>query len=223
MADALEAGSVTVSKGEFAAICGVSAGRVSQWISEKKITPEALDGEGPRARVKVQIAQAQLRSRLDVGQRFGNGLKTRLRAPLARAAAEAAPTQAPPQEVEAPAFDSVDERIKREKLAEIERRNREQARKELAARGEYVRADDVKVGYDQVATGMINVFEGALTNLATAVAARFEVPQRDVLHLLRGEFRKVRVDAAQAARKAGETLPAVIEDDPEARAGSLAA
>lgn len=219
MADAQGAESLTVPKGEFAAICGVTAGRVSQWISEGKITAEALEGEGPRAKVRVQVAQAQLRSRLDVGQRFGNGLKTRLRAPLARPAESVATaTQAPPQDPDLPAADNVDERIKREKLAEIERRNREQARKELAARGEYVRADDVKAGFDQVASGMINVFEGALGDLALAVAARFEVPQRDVLHLLRGEFRKVRANAAQAARKAGETLPAVIEDDPEARA-----
>jgi DNA-binding transcriptional regulator YdaS (Cro superfamily) len=215
LTDAQGAGAETVSKGEFAALCGVSPGRVSQWISEGKMTEEALDGQGPRARVRVDIAQAQLRSRIDVGQRFGNGLKTRLRAPLARHPNEpAGATQAPM----APLVDTIEEQIKREKLREIEFKNREALKKELASRGEYVRTIDVRVGYDQVAMGMVNVFEGALTDFAQAVAARFEVPQRDVLHLLRGEFRKVRASAAQAARRAGSELPAAIEDEASASA-----
>lgn len=209
MTDAQGAGSETVSKGVFAGLCNVSPGRVSQWISEGKLTADALEGEGPRAKVRVAIAQAQLRRHLDVGQRFGNGLKTRLRAPLAPAAANE-PAGAPPILI-----DTVEEQIKREKLREIEYRNRENLKKELASRGEYVRTADVRVGYDQVASGMVNVFEGALTDFAQAIAARFEVPQRDVLHLLRGEFRKVRASAAQAARRAGSELPAQIEDDVE--------
>lgn len=208
MTDAQGAGSETVSKGVFAGICGVSAGRVSQWISEGKITDDALDGEGPRAKIRVAVAQAQLRARMDVGQRFGNGLKTRLRAPLARPANE--PAGAAP----VPLVDTVEEQIKREKLREIEFKNREALKKELASRGEYVRTIDVRVGYDQVAMGMVNVFEGALTDFSQAIAARFEVPQRDVLHLLRGEFRKVRAAAAQTARRAGSELPATIEDTP---------
>lgn len=206
MTDAQGAGSQTVSKGEFAGLCNVSPGRVSQWISEGKLTADALEGEGPRAKVRVAIAQAQLRRHLDIGQRFGNGLKTRLRAPLAPTAANE-PAGAPPTLI-----DTVEEQIKREKLREIEYRNRENLKKELASRGEYVRTADVRVGYDQVASGMVNVFEGALTDFAQAIAARFEVPQRDVLHLLRGEFRKVRASAAQAARRAGSELPAQIED-----------
>jgi len=207
--DAQGAGAETVSKGEFAGICGVSPGRVSQWISEGKLTEEALDGQGPRAKIKVHIAQAQLRSRIDVGQRFGNGLKTRLRAPLARPANEPAGAT----QVTVTPVDTVEEQIKREKLREMEFKNREALKKELASRGEYVRTIDVRVGYDQVAMGMVTVFEGALTDFAQAIAARFEVPQRDVLHLLRGEFRKVRASAAQAARRAGSELPGAIEDE----------
>ncbi len=203
MTDAQGAGSETVSKGEFAGLCGVTPGRVSQWISEGKMTAEALEGQGPRAKVRVAVAQAQLRRHLDIGQRLGNGLKTRLRAPLANESAGAPPVL----------VDTVEEQIKREKLREMEFRNREALKKELAGRGEYVRAIDVRVGYDQVAMGLVNVFEGALTDIAQAVAAKFEVPQRDVLHLLRGEFRKVRASAAQTARRAGSELPATIEDD----------
>jgi hypothetical protein len=42
-----------------------------------------------------------------------------------------------------------------------------------------------------IATKMMAVMEGSLAELATAVSAKFEIPQRDVLPLLRSEFRKV--------------------------------
>jgi len=207
MTAAQGADGVTEPKSAFAARCNVTPGRVSQWISEGKITADALEGEGPRAKVRVDVALAQLNARIDVGQRFGNGLKTRLRAPLAptKPAAQSEVT------IE-PVDDGIDGQIKRAKLSEIEFRNREAAKKELASRGDYVRTQDVRSGYDQVAVGMVNVFEGALTDFAQAIAAEFQVPQRDVLHLLRREFRKVRETAAQSARRSAADLPGVVED-----------
>lgn len=197
------------TKSAFAARCNVTPGRVSQWISEKKITAEALDGEGPKAKVRIVTALAQLNARLDVGQRFGNGLMTRLRAPLAVAKEPAAQGSVAAEAVD----DSIDGQIKRAKLSEIEFRNREAAKKELASRGDYVRTQDVRAGFDQIAVGMVNVFEGALTDFAQAIAAQFEVPQRDVLHLLRTEFRKVRATAAQSAQRAAADLPGLIQDE----------
>lgn len=54
-----------VSKGDFARRCGVTRGRVSQWLREGKIGPEALDGTGCRARIKADVALGMLRDRLD--------------------------------------------------------------------------------------------------------------------------------------------------------------
>ena len=67
---------------------------------------------------------------------------------------------------------------------------------------------------------MVTVFEGALPEFAAALAAKFELPQRDVLHLLRGEFRKVRAAAAELLRRQAADLPAMIAIDIESEAAS---
>jgi hypothetical protein len=48
---------------------------------------------------------------------------------------------------------------------------------------------------------------GSLAELATAVSARFELPQRDVLHLLRSEFRKVRAAVPEGEGGGSENIP----------------
>ena len=65
--DAAISGEV-VSKGQFAALRNVSPSRVSQWISEGKIKPDALVGEGRNAKINVAVATRQLRDSLDIGQ-----------------------------------------------------------------------------------------------------------------------------------------------------------
>jgi len=68
-----------VKKSAFARQCGVTAGRVSQWISNGTIGKDALIGAGQRALVNVPLAFEHLRERLDPSQRFSlNGLSTRL-------------------------------------------------------------------------------------------------------------------------------------------------
>jgi hypothetical protein len=56
---------VVVSKADFARRCGVTRGRVSQWIRDGQIGGEALDGTGPRARIRADVALGMLRGRLD--------------------------------------------------------------------------------------------------------------------------------------------------------------
>ena len=71
-----------VTKSAFASLIGVSAGRVSQFLSEKKIFGDALVGEGRCARIRVSVACQQLKRNLDISQRFGNGITIRLDQPL---------------------------------------------------------------------------------------------------------------------------------------------
>lgn len=197
-----------LTKGQFAALTNVSPGRVSQWIAEGKLSGEALVGEGRSARIQVATAVSQLKLKLDLGQRFGNGLATRLDAPPPSGPAATAPAPAA-----TPPVDPIEERIKREKLREIEFRNRDAAEKELARRGTYMRTRDAAEQMAGIVASMLNVFEGAMPDLATAVAARFHLPQRDVLHLLRGETRAIRERASLAARKRMESLPPDVLDD----------
>ncbi|MDR6952305.1 hypothetical protein J2X65_001660 [Ancylobacter sp. 3268] len=197
-----------VSKGQFATLCNVSAGRVSQWIAEGKITGDALVGEGRGARIRVQVAQSQLRQRIDIGQRFGNGLDTNLQPAPSSAMLQPAPaTSSTPTPL---AGDPVEEKIKRERLREIEYRNRRNAEQELQSRGTLMLREDAAREMAKIATGMLTVFEGAMPDFAAALAAQFGLPQRDILHLLRRELRGVRERAALAARKHAAELPAEV-------------
>lgn len=204
-------GAELVSKGEFAVQRGVSAGRVSQWISEGKIGPEALVGTGQRAKINVPLAVEHLRARLDAGQRFGNGLATNLRLPPQADPAAATAAPRPP----APVVDLIDERIKRAKLEEVEFRNRRAAEEEQERNGRYMRTSEARAGMVRVAGDMLKLFEGALPEIASAIATRFHAPQRDLLHCLRQEVRGVRSKAAENLKRQAQDLPEFLADDIE--------
>ena len=207
--DAATSGDV-VSKGQFAALRNVSPGRVSQWISEGKIKSDALVGEGRNAKINVAVATRQLRDSLDVGQLTGNGVGKRLDLPLpvqplpAAMASEPAPS---------PSGDPLADAIKQERLDQLRRDNRREAEEEAARSGKYTDATEAARQMGVIATQMMAVMEGSLAELATAVSARFEVPQRDVLHLLRSEFRKVRATAAKTFRDMATELPPVVNPE----------
>jgi hypothetical protein len=210
--DAATSGEV-VSKGQFATLRNVSPGRVSQWISEGKIKSDALVGEGRNAKINVTVATLQLREALDVGQLAGNGIATNLALPLAAstpplASAPAATTR---DAAPSPPSDPIADAIKQERLDQLRRANRREAEEEAARSGKYTDAADAARQMGTLATKMMAVMEGSLAELATVVSARFEIPQRDVLHLLRSEFRKVRATGAKTFRDIAANLPATID------------
>ena len=57
------------TKTQFAALAGATPGRVSQWLADGKISPEALVGRGHRARIRVTVALGQLRRNSGRGAR----------------------------------------------------------------------------------------------------------------------------------------------------------
>ena len=218
-----------ITKSEFARRRGVSPGRVSQWIAEGKISRPALVGEGREQRVVESLAVGQLNQRLDLSQRFGNGLGTKLDAPAAGLAAPkpvAASGEVLPFESASPSLqtkaDAIADQIAREKLEQMQRANRREAIEEAAEAGRLTDTAQAAQVAGRLGAQMVAVFEGALPELAGALAARFEVPYRDALHLLRGEFRKVRTNAAAVLRRQSEDLPATVtveieagDDDPD--------
>jgi hypothetical protein len=197
-----------VSKGDFAKLCNVSPGRVTQWITEGKITGEAIVGEGRSAKINAGIAQRQVGLRRDIGQSTGNGLATRL-----------TPRAAKREDASKPDLtDEITEEIRRQKLESIRRVNRREAEEELARQGRYIEAAGARREMARIAEELVRVFEGALPEFATAIAGEFKIEQRDVLHLLRDQFRKVRTKAAGKARQAAAEKPALVSDgvaDPE--------
>ena len=68
-----------VRKSEFAEMCGVTKGRVSQWLADGQISAAAIVGTGRSAMIDSEIAHAQLKERIAVDKRFGlNGLSTNI-------------------------------------------------------------------------------------------------------------------------------------------------
>ncbi len=210
-----------VTKGRFAEICNVTAGRVSQWISEGKITADALTGSGRSARIVVSIAQQQLRGRLDATQRFGgNGIGTRLAAtpppppPPRPTIGEAPPLlfEQPPPPPQLPAFDPIEDQIKREKLLQERAKSRRMLEEERERLGRYVLAADVERSMGQIAAQMIAKFSGVLPDMASALAAEFGITQRDVLHRLRAVFDDFRSRTADALDTAADAMPPTLDD-----------
>ncbi len=212
-----------MSQADFARAMGVSRAAVSQWKSKDILRDDAFTKPGKSGKVIYSVAVEQVRRNRDIGQSLGNGIATRTTvddAAQVQPAAEPAPVQQPglpmaeaaPVEQtasEAPAAsstpaapkpDTVEDQLKRAKLEEQLRRNRIQAADEALRQGMLMSADDAREQMARIAGMMLQIFEGALPDFAAAMAAQFDIPQRDVLHLLRAEFKKVRKTAAMKER-----------------------
>jgi hypothetical protein len=201
-----------VSKSDFAKLRKVSPGRVSQWISEQKITGESLVGEGRGAKINVAKATAELRRNLDISQRTGNGLDTDLSLAAPAPVLLPAPVDAPPaREVGLPTNDPIEEQIKREKLEQLQRANRKAAEDEAARSGRFTDTAEATRRMGALVAQTLAVIEGALPEIATAFSANFKLPHRDVLHLLRSEFRKVRAAGAKEFSVKAAALPQTVE------------
>jgi hypothetical protein len=187
-----------VTKTEFAKLCNVTAGRVSQWISEGKIGPGEMIGEGRAAKIHVERAREKLKLRIDSGQRVGNGAETRL-------AAIAMPSAVP--------ADDIDIKLKQARLEQAEATNRKLREEELARRGVYVRAEHASAEAGKLASTIIQMTEGAITEMASEIAAKFQLPARDVTHMMRKVFRLARARMAEKLANDALASPDAVEDE----------
>jgi len=203
------------TQADFARHMGVSRAAVSQWKSRDILRDDAFTQPGKKGKVVVSVAVEQVRRNRDIGQALGNGIETRTSTdvePSADQPAEevqpdlpmddeapvlAQPTAVPPAK---PKVDTVEDQLKRAKLEQQLRTNRIQASEEALRQGMLVAADDAREQMTRVASMMLQIFEGSLPDLGAAISAQFDIPQRDVLHLLRSEFKKVRATAAMKER-----------------------
>jgi hypothetical protein len=181
-----------VSKGRFAELCNVSPGRVSQWISEGKLSGAAIVGTGRSAQIDVDLGKAQVKASRDVDQAHsGNGLATNLESDAPRL----------------PLANTVTDQIAEQRLELLKRQNREKETDEFVRNGHLVEADDARRHAGQEVARAITRFEGALPEFANAIAAKFKVPARDVLHELKARWRTVRAAGAVEARERAEPMP----------------
>ena len=221
-----------LTKKAFAEMTGVSAACVSQWISRKKISGDALVGKGCRARIRVEAAREQLKRNLDMDQRtsLGMGAKARLGPRKPGAAAKAAGAQealpgaaiapikpeaasealAQPDEADE---NSIEGRIKQARLEQIALSNAA-AREEAAARsGRYVRAEDARQELGRVASRLMTLFEASLPEFANAVAAKPSASSRDALSVLRATWREIRIRNAKTIGAEAESISRFAPDD----------
>lgn len=191
-----------MSKGEFAGEVGVTPGRISQYIAAGIIGPDALVGEGRSARIRVELAKQQIAARRHVGQGLGNGLLTRLDQATTDADEPAAPR---------PGSEDPAKLIQLERLEQERRRNRRETIEEAATLGKLVPVEDHQREIARTAQKVVNTFAGMAPDIANAIAAKFGLPQRDVLHLVRQVMNDKRAAAAQLERNAAGEMPATIE------------
>lgn len=189
------------TKTEFAAICGVSKARVSQWIKEGKIGAGELDGQGRAAKIKVDAAIGKLKLRLDPGQRIGNGLGTRL--------APGSPDVGDSEN------DVLDRRLKAARLQTAEAQNRKMQEDEKVRKGIYVRATEASEEAAHLTNNIVQAFEQAIVEWATETAALHQLPQRDVVHLAHKRIREARAKIAASLASQAAALPALVEEEPE--------
>lgn len=185
-----------VSKTEFAWMAKVTQGRVSQWIAEGKIGPDEMTGEGRNAKIKVEPAFVKLKLRLDPSQRNGNGIGTNLNgtAPANKS-------------------DELDERIKRAKAETAEALNRKSVEDEKARKGIYVLAGEASVEAGKLASTILEQFEAGLADIASEIAATYQLPQRDLQHLVHKRFRDLRVKVSSKLANEAADLPATVEEE----------
>lgn len=194
------------TKGEFAKLANVSAGRVSQWITAGKITQTEMVGEGRDAKINVEAAFAKLNLRLDAGQRNGNGLGTVLR--LIQPTKETKDTESPKDEA-----DQLNLKLKQAKLAQAESANRKLAEEERVRLGTYVLAEHASAEAGKLTSTIVQMFESGLVDIAAKIASTYQLPNRDVIHLMRKELREVRVKISASLASELADIPPLQEDE----------
>lgn len=189
------------TKQEFARLIGVSPSRISQYIKTGIIGPDALQGAGRSALVKVDIAKAQIAARRHAGQATGNGLFTRVAggAGLDQGTAGGAPLP-----------DDLATQIQRAKLEEIERRNRMAQIEEARNAGRLVTVEDFRAELGKAVSDIQAVFTGMAPDIANALAAKFGVPQRDLLMVVTQTMTERRRVAAAERRSAADAMPETV-------------
>ena len=203
-----------LSKSEFAAHIKVSPGRVSQYLREGLIGKDALVGEGRSARIVVEKAVEQLRTRRHVGQAMGNGLLTDLGDGKGDAGG-AGESDAGAELQLTGSKDDVAKQIQLERLEQERRKNRRETIEEAQQLGQLVRVEDFRHEVGKTAQTLVTTFMGMAPDIANAIAAEFKVPQRDVLVLVRRVMNAKRAHATTALRLAAEEMPDTVDAELE--------
>lgn len=210
----------SMSKAEFASLISVSAGRVSQYLSAGQIHGRAIEGEGRFARIRPDVAIAQLGLTIDPSQGFGaNGKASTAswnrqadfpRAGRRTGAAAEVPLRPLPVEDDE---EDLAEQLARERLQQQKYKTAQMERQEKAEEGIYTRTEDVRREIGRASSEAFKVMEQGLPDLAGALAEVFNLPQRDILKTLTRKWRDIREQAAATFRERRDEEPELIIEE----------
>lgn len=174
-----------VTQKRFGEIVERTSGRISQWISEGKITKPAYEGEGHKRRIHVERARKQLGALLDPGQQ----------------AAQQSPVV-------------VDEHIQRLNRfkADEQQSNAELKRLKLnAERGEWVEVAAIGKAVRAAFEAEYARFEGLVRDMAQAVAAEHRLDAQKIAALMDDKYRAYRKAREDELRAQADGLPPTVE------------
>lgn len=189
-----------VSKGQFAEILGVTAGRVSQLIAQRKLHGEALVGEGRSAQINVDVAEEQLGQSLDFVQRQAQA--------LAKPASPTATITPEQQRIAAV----------RAETAEIELRKLR--REEQEQHGILVDAAAARRAWGRELSELVAAIEQWFPEVALDFERLHGIEHKTAATLLRQAFRGFREKRADLARNAAFGQPQMIEEGGDAGHGT---
>jgi hypothetical protein len=172
-----------VTKGEFAKLKNRSPAAVSHWIEDGRISAAALIGQGQRAKIWVEQAEADLARNLDVEQ------QDRQAAPVLPVAVASVPI----------GQDDISRRRKAD--ADAAELAAEERRRKLAAdSGRWIEADAARKEWAQELTRIVSDMEIFVTNtLAVEIAGQFGLDGKAVAVAMRDQFRAYREAVADTA------------------------
>lgn len=206
-----------VSKGELARLAKVSPSAISKYFERGILGPDVVEGDGQRAKIRLEPALRQIRQRRDPGQALGNGFKVNTDAPVA-AELPLSPAN-PVREDQAPeARDEVGDELRRTKLLQQQITTRRLQAQELAERGTYVLAADVAADQVKIATRIVQAYDDAATDIAQDLSEALSIPARDAEHAVRQALRRIRTRLADQFEAEADALPPVIPHDVAAEA-----
>jgi hypothetical protein len=209
-----------VTKGEYAEMKGRSAGTISHWLADGKISAAALVGQGHHARIWVEQADADLTRSLDPGQQAAQ------ERPIESASApviESAPLDAqrpapPPANADRPATD--DQALRRRRIADAEKAEyeAEAARRKLAIdEGRWVDAAAAQREWAAELTKVVSETETYLTNtLAREIADELRCDWKVLAARIRDGYRGFRATVSDEAARRNAGLQAAVAEDSEA-------
>lgn len=187
-----------VTKKHYAALKNRSISAVSHWISTGKISQEALQGEGVRARIWVERADQDLERGLDPAKQAAQAIPVQAGAPN---------LQPSPQSRGSP---DEDDDIRRRRKADADRAEHEAeaARRRLAIdEGRWIDAAEAAKAWTREYANALAEFENFLTAKASrALGEHHSLDWKPLSIELRDLFRQHRMTAAESAKEKREKL-----------------